>query len=222
LRTLLARVQWQREEERLRVAREIHDYPGQLLTAMTFDVRLMERKLAEVADPLLRDALAERLASTRTLLDEASAWAQKMGTELKSVVLDRVGLEAALEAESNAFAERAGVACDVRISALPTPASMETGIACFRIFQGILSNVAAHAHATRVAVTLQHKGGQIVLQVNDDGIGISQAALKSPTSLGLLEIRERARALGGFSQIQRAEPRGTVVTVTVPLDGKEG
>lgn len=222
LRSLLARVYWQREEDRLRVAREIHDHPGQLLTALSFDVRLMERKVAEVTDSLLRHALDERIASARTLLEEATAWTQKMSAELKPVILERMGLEAAIQAEADAFAKRFGIACDARISKLPAEPSMEKGVTCFRIFQNILSNVAAHAHATRVAVALRHEDGQIVLQVTDNGIGIPPEALNNAASLGLLEIKERARAMGGFNQIERAEPRGTRVTVKVPVNEKEG
>jgi len=130
-------------------------------------------------------------------------------------VLDDLGLAAAIEWQAEEFQQRTGTRCEVR-SALGA-VQLERGLATavFRIFQEALTNVTRHASATKVEVTLGLAKGNVRLSVSDDGVGLPDAPRRG--SLGLLGMRERARRLGGDCEIKRQEPRGTLVTVTIPL-----
>jgi len=222
LRALSARLQTLREEERTRIAREIHDHLGQLLTALSLDIGLIERKLGDVKEPAARAALHSKLASARSLVDETIISVQKIAAELRPVALDRLGLEAALETEAAAFSARTGIVCQVRVSGLAGPAPMDSATACFRIFQEILTNVARHAKANAVMVSLRRGEEQVLMQVTDDGIGIQHDDLEDPKSLGLLGMIERAEMLGGSTKFERVDPHGTTVTVRIPLPRKAG
>jgi PAS domain S-box-containing protein len=217
LRALTSRLQSLREEERTWVAREIHDHLGQLLTALGLDLRLIERRLGTVADPETRAGLLAKISSARGLADETIAAVQKMASELRPAVLDRLGLEAAIETEANAFAGRTGLVMNLSLPADSgeTPAAQATAL--FRIFQEVLTNVARHAHATSVSVRLQRSATEMVLTVRDDGVGIRDAQLQDATSLGLLGMRERAHILGGRLSITRNPDKGTAVEAAVPL-----
>jgi PAS domain S-box-containing protein len=217
LRALSARLQSLREDERMRIAREIHDHLGQLLTALSLDLRLIERKLAGVVEPELRSALIGKIASARILADETITSVQKIATELRPAILDRLGLEAAIEAEAAAFASRTGIVCELNMPAGSAPAPVENASACFRIFQEIMTNIARHSRAKHVKVNFRRDEERVLMQVTDDGIGIQHQDLTNPSSLGLLGMMERAEMLGGFTAFGRARPNGTIVTVSLPL-----
>ena len=219
LRALTARLQSLREEERIRIAREIHDHLGQLLTALSLDLRLIERKLAGVADAELREALSAKVASARSLGNETIASVQKIATELRPAILDRLGLEAAIEAEASVFAARTGIECRLSLAPPTRRVPTECATACFRIFQEIMTNIARHAQAHQVVIELTCNGGRVLMQVTDDGIGIREADLENPNSLGLLGMMERAETMGGFIIFQQAAPRGTTVAVHLPFPG---
>jgi signal transduction histidine kinase len=125
-----------------------------------------------------------------------------------------------LQYEARRFQERTGIACEVRLSNFETTLSVELATALFRIFQESLTNVARHARARVVEVELQVENDSVILSIQDDGRGITEAAIAGPESLGLLGMKERAELLGGKIVFQSNPDRhGTIVTVRIPLTG---
>jgi PAS domain S-box-containing protein len=222
LRALTSRLQSLREEERTHLAREIHDHLGQLLTALSLDLRLVERRAAGVADAELRAALQGKIASARILADETITAVQKIATELRPAILDRLGLEAAIEVEAQAFQARTGVECRWMLPSSPVALGPDQATGVFRIFQEILTNVARHSHAAHLAVRLSQQDHHLLLEVDDDGVGIQPCDIANQTSLGLLGMRERVAILGGKINFGRKAEKGTTVQVEIPLNGKAG
>ena len=222
LRALLARLQSSREEERTHIAREIHDHLGQLLTALKLDLRGLERRIAGVADVEVQTALTGKLLSARQLADETIESVQKIASELRPGLLDRLGLAAAMEAETQAFQARTAIRCDWSPPQEAVALSQELATTSFRIFQEILTNIARHAQATRVAVRLARSRDLLVIEATDNGIGIQPRDVQNPKSLGLLGMQERASMLGGVVTFDRNPGGGTRVTVRLPLNGKAG
>jgi signal transduction histidine kinase len=217
LRALLARMEHLREEERTRIAREVHDVLGQLLTALKMDLALLERRLRKIADENLREAMLDRLGEILRLADTMIESVQKLSRELRPSVLDTLGLGAALQFEARQFQERSGIKCE--IIPLEESASVDSDCATgiFRIFQEMLTNVARHARASNVTISFCQKKDMIQLEVTDDGRGIRPEEIASPHALGLLGMAERARLLGGQLQIRGEAVRGTTVTLTIPV-----
>ena len=217
LRALLERFHTAQEEERTRVAREIHDELGQLLTGLKMDVRWIERKLSEPGIPAAFNPLLERIVAASELTDATIAAVQKIAAELRPGALDKLGLAAALTQRARRFQERTSIACTVRVAEDDLPLRPKIADELFYICQEALTNVARHSNATSVEITLKTDARTALLEVCDDGIGIPTSALAAPDSLGLLGMRERALQCGGTIMIQRREPHGTRVHVTVPL-----
>jgi signal transduction histidine kinase len=221
-RALSTRLRSLREEERSHLAREIHDHLGQLLTALSLDLRLIERRAAHVPDVALRDFLAAKAKAAQALADETITSVQKIASELRPAILDRLGLEAAIEAEAQLFRERTGVACHCTVPEIPVAASQEEATAIFRIFQEILTNVSRHAHAKNLTVNLSQQNEILQLEVEDDGIGIKPEDISNPASLGILGMQERAAILGGGITLDSGPSNGTRVKARVVLQGKVG
>ncbi|MDB6023728.1 MAG: putative Hybrid sensor histidine kinase, partial [Pedosphaera sp.] len=150
-------------------------------------------------------------------LDETAVLVRKLCTELRPGVLDDLGLVPAIEWQAREYQSRTGIVCDMQITLGELEVDPERSTALFRIFQEILTNVARHAKATRVAVVMKRAGGDVVLEVNDNGQGIEPGKIAGEKSLGLLGMRERAFILGGEVDISGAAGKGTRVRVTVPL-----
>ncbi|HEY3354540.1 MAG TPA: PAS domain-containing sensor histidine kinase [Polyangia bacterium] len=215
LRELPAHIDAAREEERTGIAREIHDQLGQALTVLKMDLAWIARR-ASSADGLSREALLEKVAGLVQTADETIQEVRRISAELRPAILDNVGLGAALAWKAQEVEQRTHLACAVH-STLAEDAQLDRGLATtvFRVFQEALTNVVRHADATRVSVSLDESDGFLVLQVRDDGRGITPAEIEDPRSLGLVGIRERARRLGGTVAITRAAPHGTIVTLRV-------
>lgn len=217
LHALAGRLVLVREEERTRIAREVHDVLGQLLTGLTMDMAWLQKRLAKVGDAALRHTMTDKMGEIGQLTDSMIRTVQEISSELRPSVLDNLGLGPAIQFEAGRFQERAGIACEV---SLPEPApAMEPQRAtgAFRILQEVLTNVARHAQATRVSIRLARCAGDLVLEVRDNGRGITPEQLADATSLGLLGMRERASQLGGRIAFAGEPGRGTTVTITVPL-----
>jgi PAS domain S-box-containing protein len=212
LRALTTRLETLREEERTRLAREIHDHLGQLLTALKLDLRSIERRVVPIEDPATRDGLMAKLTEARDMVDETITSVQKIASELRPAVLDRLGLEAAVEAEMKAFETRSGLT--VRCTVEAVGAGPEQSTVVYRILQEILTNIVRHAQATHVRADLRPHDNHIILQVEDDGVGMHLSDTLKPTSLGLLGMQERAQSLGGTVAFG---PPGTTVTLQLPL-----
>jgi PAS domain S-box-containing protein len=219
-RALSARLQSLREEERTSLARELHDHLGQLLTALKFDLHTLDRKINHLEEGEDRSGLSSKVASARELTEEVTTSVQKIASELRSGVLDRLGLVAALESELEAFQDRTGIACRWRLPGETLTLTQDQANGMFRMFQEILTNVARHAHATETTVELTLRDGNLVLEASDNGIGILQKDIDSSQSLGLVGMQERAAILGGHTIFKSDAGVGTTVTVTIPLQRK--
>ncbi len=212
LRNLTAHQLEVREEERGRIAREIHDVLGQILTALKLDVSSLREMVAH-REP----GVDTRLQEIAGLLDTAIKDVRRLASELRPVVLDQLGLPAAVEWLSRDFQRRTGIECRVRaqLPDVTLPEEVTTGL--FRIVQEALTNVARHSGASRVDVTLDLAGRIVSLSVTDNGKGLSDAAQASQDSLGILGMRERALLLGGALELKGEPGNGTRLTARVPL-----
>jgi signal transduction histidine kinase len=171
-----------------------------------------------VGGRLRRDqaALRARTAEMAGLLDGAMNTVRKVSSELRPGLLDDLGLEAAIEWQAQEFARRTGVPCDCRCAEVGA-IDARHATALFRILQEALTNIVRHARAARVTVRLRRRRGLAVLEVADNGRGITPEELARPGSLGLLSMRERAFAFGGEVSIRGRKGRGTKVSARLPI-----
>lgn len=213
LRALAERLEAAREDERLRIAREIHDVLGGALTAHKLEVAALKRAFGAAAP-----GLAERAGEIAQRIDETIQTVRRLATELRPAVLDDLGLVAAIEWQLGEFHSRSGIVCDFSQPAGPIEPDPARDIAVFRVFQETLTNILRHAQATRVAVSLERQPQRLVLRVRDDGRGLDPGALRQARSLGLTGMRERISQIGGELEIAGAPQQGTTVLVKVPLD----
>jgi two-component system, NarL family, sensor histidine kinase UhpB len=221
LRGLSARLQSVREDERARVAREIHDELGQVLTALKINLDWLERKLGmRDNDPSL-NPLLDRVVESAEIAESAIGTVQRIAAELRPSTLDNLGLTSALEQEAGRFQQRTGISCKVSLPKDGHDLPKDVATAVFRIFQEALTNVARHAQATEVRAQLQAEAAQIMLKVEDNGRGIAPEALGDTKSLGLAGMRERAAVLGGDVVIERIPAGGTRVTLCLPREADE-
>ncbi len=211
LRALSARIEAVRERDRTAIAREIHDQLGQALTALKMDVAWVQRRL-----PSAEASVIEKLVDISRAADEIIGSVRRISSELRPGILDDLGLVAAIEWQADEFSQRSGIPCDLTCTIGEIQLERELATGVFRVFQEALTNVVRHANATRIHVRLYLRHGSVVLEVADDGIGVSSLAPQS--SLGLLGMRERARRLDGTCDVRPREGgKGTIVTLTVPL-----
>jgi len=215
LRALAARLHSVREEERVRISRDIHDHLGQMLTVLQMSLSLLTGSVRG-AGGLDREAIAAQLQSMQDLVASLLSDVRRIVTELRPEVLDTLGLAAALEWQAAEFCRRTGIECSVALPGGAVQADAERATVLFRIFQEALSNVARHSGARRVQIELRRDGAFLEMRVADDGRGITQAEERASGSLGLLGMRERAAMLGGSTVISGAAGNGTTVTVRLP------
>ncbi len=211
LRALAARLQSVREEERTRVARQIHDELGQALTGIKLESASLIREL-----PAEAKQQSKRAESIAKLADETIQAVRRISTELRPGILDDLGLAAAVEWVAEEFKARTGTKVQLTLPGVELAIDREHATALFRILQEILTNVARHANATQVNVRLVKEAGSLILEVHDNGKGVSKEELSAGRSLGILGMRERALLLGGQLTISGAPASGTTVTVQVP------
>lgn len=213
LAELSSHLQVVKEEERERIARDIHDELGGNLVAIKFDVALLAGKLD--TDPL---QLRKRVRSIEKLVDDAIATTGRVARELRPGILKDFGLAAAIECQAEDFKQRTGTPCRVLCADYDAASDEATATALFRIFQEALTNISKHAHASKVEVRMVQEGGEIVLEITDDGIGLGPEALNKPRSYGLRGIRERINALKGTLEIGAGPKRGTRITARAPAN----
>ncbi len=212
LQALAANLELAREEERTQVARELHDQLGQALTAMKFDLAWLTERLAK------KDAmLARKARKIAAQMDTMIKTVRRIATELRPGMLDDLGLAASIEWQARDFQKRTGILCAVSVPVEQLPLARAQSVALFRIFQEALTNVARHAGARHIDVNLTATAEAVTLAVHDDGRGIEATEVVGPHALGLLGMRERAKALGGAFDIQGVPGDGTLVTVSIPM-----
>jgi len=214
LQDLVSYIQSAQEEERAHIAREILDEFGQLMAALQMDLTWLRDRLTES-----QAALAEKTRKMSHIIVESIQVVRRLSAELRPSVLDHFGLAAAIRWQSDAFAERTGTRPRLRLDDDAGVVDRDLSTALFRILQESLSNVALHAAATHVSIRLKIDPGRITLIVQDDGRGIAPQEAGGAQSLGLVGMRERARALGGDVVIAGTPGQGTTVTATMPFNG---
>ncbi|MDB6036586.1 MAG: signal transduction histidine kinase, partial [Verrucomicrobiales bacterium] len=217
LRALAGRLQDVREEERTRIAREIHDILAQELTRLKIDLGWLSKRLSPSTREVDREKLFEKVTSLTGFADKTINTVQKIAAELRPVVLDSLGLSAAIEWQAEEFRERTGIACEAIVPEEEFTLPRESATSIFRIVQESLTNVIRHAHATRVEIILETENDTLRLLVQDNGIGFNAVQMRDPHSLGLLGMRERALLLGGRFEISGIPGKGTRVSVTMPF-----
>src|SRR5581483_186836 len=210
LRELSAHIQVMQEEERVRIAREVHDELGQSLTALKMDVAMLGKQLAP------SEEVERRMASMLDLVNGTIRSVQRISAELRPSVLDDLGLVAAIEWQAKEFEERSGIACILDLPTEDFTAQGAQATALFRIFQETLTNVARHAEASMVEVQLRKSMSQIELRVRDNGVGIDLDNLTNAESLGVMGMRERAALTGGTLTIESSPGAGMTVIVRMP------
>jgi PAS domain S-box-containing protein len=217
LRVLYERLQTVRESERTALAREVHDQLGQILSAAKIDIKLLEDDLRGAA-PMSREKIVAELGSASATLERGIGLVREIATELRAPELDEQGLYAAIAWHARDFEQRTRIACEVAFDARRPHPERPAAAALLRIFQEAMTNVLRHAHADKVWVSLERRGNSLLLRVRDDGAGIARARLRTGGSLGLRGMRERAELVDGKLLVGPLTPRGTLVSVRVPLE----
>lgn len=214
LRELSAALQTVREEEKTRIARELHDELGQALTALKMNTSAIENELKHT-----QAELKGRVTDMKQLIDTTVTSVRRISADLRPMMLDNLGLVPTLEWLTRDFAKRTGIAVDLDIPDENLGASGDAATAVFRIVQEALTNVARHARAEHVNVHVVRSGGNVVVRVRDDGQGFTEADMRKARSFGLLGMRERAYVLGGEFHITRPSQGGTQVEALIPAFG---
>ena len=212
LRNLSAHIQSAREEERGYIAREIHDELGQTLSRLKLDLSWLKKRLTNGQEQLI-----EKTDNMSGLIDTTISAVQRISSELRPGVLDYLGLSAAIEWQMKEFREHTGIECSAAISNDISVEDQSISTAVFRIVQETLTNVIRHSKATRVDVKLGKTDNTLVLEAEDNGMGIDAEKVLSRSSFGLMGMRERARFLGGNIDILGIPGKGTTVKVSIPL-----
>ncbi|MGY6125517.1 PAS domain-containing sensor histidine kinase [Paraburkholderia strydomiana] len=214
LRELSANLQKIREDEKTRIARELHDDLGQQLTALKMDISSVEETLGGSASELVR----AHLQGMRRLIDATVASVRRIAADLRPVMLDDLGLIPAVEWLANDFTNRYGIDVERDIETGDARFSPAGATALFRIVQEALTNVARHADATLVTLSLRAGDEAFVLRIADNGQGAHRDGELAGKSFGLLGIRERAHMLGGAVDIQTSQGNGFALSVTIPAE----
>jgi signal transduction histidine kinase len=212
LRELALHLQMIREQERREIAREIHDELGQALTALQLDLHGMKKRVPEG-----HDDLTEKADSMLRLIDVTNRSVQRISTYLRPALLDDLGLTAAMEWQVEEFSKRTAIKCELNLEADSGSLNEELSTAIFRIFQETLTNIARHAEASRAWVSLLIMDGCLVLEVRDNGKGITRSQAENSRSFGVIGMRERLYPWGGEVQISGEPNKGTRVMVKVKL-----
>ncbi|MCY1173432.1 Oxygen sensor histidine kinase NreB [compost metagenome] len=200
-----------REEEKARIAREVHDELGQVLTVLK-----LETSMCELAYGELDAGLRERLGNMKKLIAQLFQLVRDVATALRPPILD-AGIGSAVEWQARRFEARTQIPCLVEVPENPPRLADAKAIGLFRILQEALTNVMRHAQAHTVELTLTLEGNELCLTVSDDGVGFV-AAPGRPTSFGIVGMRERVLILGGELSLESEPGEGTTLEVRVPLD----
>ena len=202
-----------REEERRRIARELHDELGQLLTGIKLDFSACIRRMRELRVP---GDVTDKLQSAIGQIDIGIAMVRRIASDLRPAALDHRDLGGAIEDEARRVAARSGlrIAVSNRVTIDLDP---NLATAAFRIFQEALTNAVRHAKATRVAARISASNRRLLIAIVDDGIGLPAGDARSDNSLGLLGMHERARSVGGILRLRSRRKRGTLVAFVLPL-----
>jgi PAS domain S-box-containing protein len=212
LAALSSHLQNVKEDERERIARDVHDVLGGTLVAMRFEIAMLAGRI-ESDPPRAR----KHAASLEKMIDDAIATVGRVTRELRPGILKDFGLAAAIESHGEDFTQRTGINCNILCSDYDVAPDYPTALALFRVFQEALTNVSKHAQAQNISVRLMQEDDQVVLEIADDGKGLAEADLRKPRSFGLRGMRERLSSLGGSLEVGPVLPHGTRLTLRAPL-----
>jgi PAS domain S-box-containing protein len=216
VRTLSGKLATVEEEERTRIARELHDELGVGLTCLKIDLSRLATIVGDGVTAAARAALDDKVRSMVEQVDSTIAAVQRLVTQLRPALLDNLGLVAAIEWQSHDFQKRTGIPCTCVTSADDIAMEPDRATALFRICQEALTNTARHAQATAVTITLESHHDTLQLVVADNGVGIPDRKVSDRRSLGLLGMKERAALFGGEVTIQGHPEKGTTVIACLP------
>ncbi|BBI98792.1 hypothetical protein FGKAn22_04850 [Ferrigenium kumadai] len=217
LQELSSHIQDAKEQERLRIAREVHDEIGSLLTAIKIDFLWLSQRLPK--DNL---QLTDKAKTIEDLVNKVIISASNLAHSLRPGILDCFGLIAALEIEAQEFSKRSGITCTITKSQDYIDLPETHSITLFRIFQEALNNILKHAKAKNVQVEIVKGEDHLELIIEDDGVGFSDDARLKPRSFGLRGIHERIEHLGGTVRISSTPGEGTHIAIFLPLEGENG
>lgn len=212
LRNLARHLQSVREEERGKVARDIHDELGQLITALKMELIWLRNRF--YTNP---EAVMEKVESMIELTQAGSKTIKRISAELRPRILDDLGLSAAIEWQVKEFQEKTGIKCEVNIIPEDIVVDKDLATNVFRIFQEALTNVIRHADATQVRVNLRVYSSSLELVITDNGKGITLEQISSPLSIGLISMRERLLPWDGKVEISGIKNKGTTININVPI-----
>ncbi len=212
LRQLTSRLQHIREEERTRIAREIHDELGQQLTGLKMDASWIGKKTA-----IEEESLQKRIAGMISLIDDTIITVRRIASELRPSILDDLGLIVALEWQAQEFEKRTSITSYFENHTTDFNPEKELSTTIFRVYQEALTNITRYAQATEVKTTIETKEGDIVLTINDNGCGFDVDEVKTKNSLGLIGMKERALLFNGSLIIESQKLKGTTITLKIPL-----
>jgi PAS domain S-box-containing protein len=211
LRSLSTHLLAAREEERTKIAREIHDELGQTLTAASLELSRIKGKDEHILP------VSHFIANASHLIDSAVQDIQRICTDLRPRVLDHLGLKAAIEWQAREFSRVTGISYRLALSDNPKKLPDAVSVTLFRIFQEALTNIARHSGATEIVVSLGKRDVSLVLRIRDNGRGILKQEIVGENAFGVLGMRERAHDLGGTVTIRGIRNKGTTVIVKIPL-----
>jgi signal transduction histidine kinase len=207
-----------REEERRRLARELHDDLGQAMTGLKMDLAWLERQVVDGKNTA-NDEIYGKLQMMTQVVNQCIHTLRSVITELRPQSLDQLGLIPSLEWQVDTFGRRFGLRTSFTSSVEQVPIDLGRATAVFRMFQEMLTNVARHANASRVNVSVDLEDTMLIVTVRDNGRGVSSEK-RSASSTGILGMRERASLLGGQLDVLSRPQQGTTVVVRIPLENR--
>src|SRR5258706_4763108 len=219
LRALSARLQSAKEQEGIRIARELHDELGSELSSLRWDLEDVYDAISKFEDRSQIEESLQKMTAMMRLAETTINNVRRISSELRPIALDDLGLTDAIEWQARQFQERTGIMVECDCTLENVDLTREQSTAAFRISQEALTNILRHAQATRVHIQLNKENGDLVLTISDNGRGITEAEKSGQSRLGLLGMRERAHLVGGKIEIAGSKDKGTLVTLRFPIVG---
>jgi len=217
LRSLSARLQSAKEQEGIRIARELHDELGAALSSLRWDLEAVIEVMSNATNLSQFVDATKRIEAVIDLTDATVNVVRRIASELRPIALDELGLSEAIEWQARQFQERTGIIVQCHCDQESVDLTGEQSTAVFRIFQEALTNILRHAQATTVQIQLHKENGVVILTISDNGRGITDDEKSGKRTLGLLGMQERAHLVGGEIDINGSHGNGTVVTVRLPI-----
>lgn len=212
IRQLASNLQSIREDERTNIAREIHDELGQQLTGLKMDMHWLSRRIKNT-----NEEINKKMKDSIDLINSTITTVRKIATDLRPSILDDLGLLPALEWQSEEFEQRSGTKVNFTNDAGDITVQPEAATALFRIYQELLTNIARHANASLVEVSLVRDEKSLYFSIKDNGIGFNQETISRKKTLGLLGIRERTLLIGGTYEVKSNPGKGSEIVISIPL-----